>query len=140
MTLELVGYFDKAGQIRLADPGKLKPMRQVHKAGEAVRVIFNDEVESKHEGLFKAFHVYRDQYAAAQGLEAEYAKALLKLKYGPSVPYTTVDFRPPLDWKFCRFVEIEGRIYCLKSTLTYTAEELSRLIESTIAELNGRET
>ena len=136
MTIECIGYFDRNRNIHVADRQKLEPLRKVHGEGEACRVIFTDEIEGAHEKAFKAFHVYRDQYANAQGLDKEEAKALLKMKYGVTVPYVE-GFKPPVDWGRGRFAEVEGRIYYMKSSTTYTMEELTVLIQGTITEING---
>ncbi len=136
MTIEVVGFFDSKGKVHLADQYALDPLRKIHKAGEACRVVFSDDLESKHEVLFRLFHKDRDIWANKVGYTPDYAKAWLKWKYGVSVPYRD-GFKPPLDWKYCRFVEIEGQIHCLKSTLTYSYEELCRLEEGVLSEING---
>jgi hypothetical protein len=137
LTIECLGTFDNQGNIRnISGKGSLDPLRRAHKAGDALRLIFSDEIESSHEKAFRLFHVYRDHYAAQQGLEPPYAKILLKYKYGVTIPYVP-GFKPPVEWTRGQFVEIDGAIIYEKSTTIYTAEELNRLIEGTVSEVGA---
>jgi len=137
MTIECLGTFDAEMKIRnISAPGRLDPLRKTHKPGDVIRVVFSDETESAHEKAFRLFHVYRDQWAAQVGYEPEYAKALLKYRYGITIPYVE-GFKPPVEWTRGAFFEVEGRIVYAKSTTLYTAEELGRLVEGVISEING---
>ncbi len=136
MVVELEGVFvGDVKRIELLKPDRLKGLKDAHKPGEVIRVAFDDTVETANEKAFRLFHVYRDQYANAQGLEKDYAKALLKFKYGADVIPWRPNFKPPLNQKGS-FLEVEQRIYWMKSTTIYTTEELNVLIEGTIKEIN----
>lgn len=135
MTIECEGTFDSKMAIRtISGASRLDLLRKAHHPGDTLRIIFTDEVENSHERAFKAFHVYRDQWAAQVGYEPEYAKALLKYKYGVTIPYVP-GFRPPVEWTRGMFVEIDGKIVYEKSSTLYTAEELGRLIEGVLKEM-----
>lgn len=136
MVIETEGYLDEKGRIHNLTPGKLDPLRKAHAKGDVIRLIFSDELENAHEKAFRLFHVFRDQYAAKEGLDPDYAKVLLKYKYGVTIPYVE-GFKPPIDWVDAKFVEVDGGIVYEKSTKIYTADELGRLIEGTVGELNA---
>jgi hypothetical protein len=135
MTIECAGYFDERGMIHNTEPQRLEPMRKVHKRGEYVRIIFDDTEESTFLKAFKLFHAYRDQWAVQEGLEKDYAKALLKYRYGSGTLPWVDGFQPPVGERGS-FLEVESRIYWMKSTTIYTGEELGVLIEGVIKELN----
>jgi hypothetical protein len=135
MQIELSGVFNPSMQIELLNRELLKGLRDAHKSGDVIRVIFDDSVERENDKLFRLFHVYRDQYANKQGLEKEYAKALLKFRYGAGVLPLRPNFKPPVGERGA-FLEVEQRIYWLKSTTVYTNEEMGILIEGTVSEIN----
>jgi hypothetical protein len=76
---------------------------------------------------FELFHAIRDEYAMAQGLNKVDAKDTLCVSFGVSLEYGD-DFTPP-KWPGI-FCTLWGRKFFRKSTLAYTREEMSRLIES----------
>ncbi len=136
MTIEVLGTFDSKMAIRtVSGARRLDPLRKAHHPGDTVRIVFTDEVENAHEKAFRAFHVYRDEWAARVGYEPEYAKALLKYKYGITIPYVE-GFRPPVEWTRGAFFEVDGKIVYAKSTTLYTADELGRLIEGVLKEMS----
>jgi hypothetical protein len=105
--------------------------------GQVVYVQISTEPDQGASAQFKAFHAYRDEYAALAGLDNEYAKAELKAMYGVAYRWGP-GFEPPS--RSGRFVEIHGEMQFLVSTLEYTDDELSRLIQGTqylISELEG---
>ena len=135
MTVECQGVFDRFKHIFNLEPEKLKSFRNVHAAGDIVRLIFDDDIENAHSDSFKAFHALRDQYAVTLGVDKEYAKAILKLRHGICLPFVE-GFTPPITWKNGSFVELNDRIYYQKSTTMYSAEELAVLIEGTIKDMD----
>ena len=82
------------------------------------------------EDAFELFHVYRDAYARARGVNNVVAKNELCVHFGPSLEYEPGKFKPP-RWPGL-FVEVDGWIHFRKSTLAYTKAEMMHLIEATI--------
>jgi hypothetical protein len=80
------------------------------------------------QGAFELFHVLRDQYAQAQGMNKVEAKDSLCVLFGVSVECEK-GFKPP-KWPGV-FVRLWGRLFFRKSTLAYTEAEMSHLIEAT---------
>jgi hypothetical protein len=85
---------------------------------------------------FELFHVLRDQYAEAQGMNKVEAKDILCVQFGVSIECEK-GFKPP-SWPgvFCR---LWGRLFFRKSTLAYTKDEMSKLIEATQEVIHVRE-
>jgi hypothetical protein len=81
---------------------------------------------------FELFHVIRDEYSKATGMNLVDAKDTLCLKGGISIVFHP-DFTPP-KWPGC-FVEYRDEIYFRKSTLAYTKPEMAQLIERALLEL-----
>lgn len=135
MTIELECVFTDTKRIETLDPQRLQGFKDAHKPGDVIRVIFDDSVEDGHSKLFKAFHVYRDQYAKDKGLDKEYAKALLKFKFGAGVIPWRPAFKPPVGERGS-FLEVGERIYWMRSTTVYSTEDLGILIEGVISEIN----
>jgi hypothetical protein len=93
---------------------------------------FPDSVAKQ--SMFELFHVLRDQYAQAQGLNKVEAKDSLCVLFGVSVECEK-GFKPP-KWPGV-FVRLWGRLFFRKSTLSYSQEEMSHLIESTQEAIYG---
>lgn len=83
----------------------------------------------RSEDSFELFHVYRDAYARARGINNIDAKNELCVKYGVAIEYEPGKFVPP-KWPGL-FVEVDDWIHFRKSTLAYTKEEMARLIDAT---------
>ena len=83
----------------------------------------------RSESSFELFHVLRDIYARARGINNIDAKNELCVKYGVAVEYEPGKFVPP-KWPGL-FVEVNEWIHFRKSTLAYTKEEMAHLIDGT---------
>lgn len=83
----------------------------------------------RSEDSFELFHVYRDTYARARGIDNVTAKNELCVKYGIALEYEPGKFLPP-KWPGL-FVEVDGWIHFRKSTLAYTKSEMAALIDAT---------
>ena len=137
MTVECQAVLTPDRRIENLEPQRLGPFKAAHKPGDVIRLIFDDTPESSHDRAFKLFHALRDEYAAAQGLGKDYAKALLKFRHGSgTVPW--MEGFTPIPGQRGAFVEVEDRMYWLKSTTVYTAGELTILITGTQYELDQR--
>jgi hypothetical protein len=77
---------------------------------------------------FEYFHVLVDQYAIAQGLNKVEAKDSLCVLFGISKEYEEPWEPPKYPGVFCR---LWGRMFFRKSTLAYSPNEMSRMIQST---------
>jgi hypothetical protein len=84
------------------------------------------EAQVKQEA-FSYFHVLVDQYAIAQGLSKVEAKDSLCVLFGISKEYEEPWEPPKYPGVFAR---LWGRLFFRKSTLAYTKDEMSRLIEA----------
>ena len=135
MTIEVQGVLNAQKQIEILDKQKLVPMKEAHKPGEVLRIIFSDEYEGEHAMASKKFHAMRDEYADSEGLDKEYAKALLKYRHGVTLPYME-GFKPPVGQRGA-FLEVEERILWCKSVTVYTMQEWTILILGTEKDLAG---
>jgi hypothetical protein len=139
MTIEVHAVLDDKKRIEIldGDKPKLAPMKAAHKPGEVIRVIFSDEYESENAMASRKFHAMRDEYADGQGLDKEYAKALLKYRHGVTLPYME-GFKPPIGPRGA-FLEVEvageTRLFWMKSTTVYTTAEWVTLIMGTEKDL-----
>jgi len=129
MQIEISGYFDDEMRICELNGEKLAPFRSAHRPGDAIRITFDDTVESEHGAASRYFHKIRDRYAQAAGLNNEEAKLLCKYRHGPTQPYAPGS--PSPLWGREIF-DIYGKLMYIKSTTKYTTEEWNRLIEGTI--------
>lgn len=75
---------------------------------------------------FELFHVIRDSYARVNGYTKGYAKDELCVLFGMSVEYKEPWTPPKWPGVFC---ELWGKPYFRKSTLAYTKEEMTQLID-----------
>ena len=139
MTIEVSGVLNAQKQIEILDKQKLVPMKEAHKPGEVLRIIFSDEYEGEHAMASKKFHAMRDEYADSEGLDKEYAKALLKYRHGVTLPYME-GFKPPVG-KRGAFLEVfeagQPRLFWMKSVTVYTMQEWTILILGTEKDLAG---
>jgi hypothetical protein len=138
MTVECQAAFDLQKRIENLEPRLLDRFKAAHKPGDVIRLIFDDSQEGAHERAFKAFHALRDEYAVTFALDKEYAKALLKFRHGSGTIPWIEGFIPPVGQRGA-FLEVEGRIYWMKSTTVYDTEELMVLITGTQYELDQGE-
>lgn len=89
---------------------------------------------------FELFHALRDEYAEAQGLKKPEAKDILCVSFGVALDIEDESFwehLPPWPGVFC---EVWGKKYFRKSTLAYTKDEMSKLINSSQEAVGGGET
>jgi hypothetical protein len=77
---------------------------------------------------FEMFHALRDQYADAQGMNKVDAKDTLCVLFGVAQEYEEPWNPPRWPGVFCR---LWGRLFFRKSTLAYTRDEMTKLIDST---------
>ena len=95
---------------------------------ECPRCHFRFPLEAASRGAFKLFHALRDEYAHAQAMNLIEAKDTLCVMFGVSVEIGD-DFLsklPPWPGVFC---EVWGRRFFRKSTLAYSKDEMTKLIE-----------
>ncbi len=91
---------------------------------------------SASQQAFELFHALRDEYAAAQGLNKVEAKDTLCILFGVSVEYHGQPDLPKWPMVPCT---LWGRKFLRKSTMFYTKDEMTWLIESTQEAIHVRE-
>jgi len=101
------------------------------------RCHFRFPLEAASQGAFELFHVLRDQYAEAQGLTKIEAKDTLCILFGVSEEVGD-DFLAKLPKWPGVFCEVWGRRFFRKSTLAYTKDEMTKLIEASQEAVNER--
>lgn len=90
---------------------------------------YKSRTEARSEDSFELFHVYRDTYARARGIDNVTAKNELCVKYGVAIEYEPGKFIPP-KWPGL-FVQVDDWWHFRKSTLAYTKAEMAALIDAT---------
>jgi len=113
----------RKGHFRPLNPERVKAWKDAHKEGEVFEMILDDGASSALSPMGRKYYATRDDYAALNGYNKDYAHIELKHLFGVTYPHDA----PPQN-RLVRLVDAYGELEWQLSVKDYTKEELMALV------------